>query len=157
MLSYCKSLIYCIIHCLFDSSFIPFVGYKHGNTVATPRPHGKWQAYCKLKSPASQDSLCRQWLCHKPATGQGRIETTARCRLPPFCLDWSRQIEINFQSNCSPGLIFKQVIRAGGEPGTSGRTRLIQSHNLTLIEAKNRKLLSDDKNLLRIDSIPFKM
>ena len=107
------------------------------NTVATLRPHGKWHANCKLKSPASQESLCRQWLCHKPATGQGRIETTARCRLPPFCLDWSRQIEINFQSNCSPGLIFKQVIRAGGSLGPAGgRTRLIQSHNLTLKEKK---------------------
>ena len=107
-------IVYSIPH-----SFI-LLGTNMGNTVATPRPHGKWQAYCKLKSPASQDSLCRQWLCHKPATGQGRIETTARCRLPPFCLDWSRQIEINFQSNCSPGLIFKQVIRAGGSLGPAG-------------------------------------
>ena len=97
-----------------------WLGTNMENTVATPRPHGKWQAYCKLKSPASQESLCRQWLCHKSATGQGRIETTARCWLPPFCLGWSRQIEINFQSNCSPGLIFKQVIRAGGSLRLAG-------------------------------------
>ena len=47
----------------------------HGKQSAL-RPHGKWQSNCKLNSPASQESVCRQW------TGQAGLRPQPSAGVP---------------------------------------------------------------------------
>ena len=56
----------------------------HGKQSAL-RPHGKWQSICKLKSPASQESVCRQWLCHQ--SRQDLDHSPVQVTPSPFCLE----------------------------------------------------------------------
>lgn len=103
--------------CVFTVFPFLIVRPTHGKHSGDTPP--SWQVASQLQTEVTgKPGVTLPAMALPPVSAQwtGRSETTAQCGLPlsPFCLDRSRQIEINFQSNCSPGLIFKQVIRARG-------------------------------------------